>query len=80
MSIETKSKGDNWELFERDGISYYVYAKFIEHSWTGYIECRSCPEGVYSDESSPWNTPEQAMSGAVMKSSFHHDRTHNKCA
>ena len=74
--MDIKSEGDNWQLVERDGISYYVHAKFVEGSWTGYIECRSCPEGDYSDESFPHDTADQAIAGAKMKSGFHHDKTH----
>jgi hypothetical protein len=75
MNIITQ--GDDWQLIERDGISYYVHAKFVEGSWTGYIECRSCPEGEYKDESFPHDTAKQAIVGAIHKSGFHHNRLHN---
>jgi hypothetical protein len=75
MNIITKE--DNWQLVERDGVSYYVYAKFVDGSWTSHIECRSCPEGDYKDESFPHDTAEQAIAGAIHKSCFHHDKTHN---
>jgi hypothetical protein len=76
MTTKIISQGNYWELFEKDGVSYYVFAKFIDDSWAGFIECRSCPKGNFSDESYPWDSPELAIINAKQKLNIHHSSEH----